>query len=216
MTQRHRHLGKRAGLFIALIFLVGGCGDRIGGSGQCGGVDLNGVCVGVVSIQPTDDVTGFGDTSDVDAYRLITGDCNADGTANDPEPFGRHAILVTFTMSNISTVDDEEPALPDFVTITGYTIDYSLNPNSSSGPPLTTRDFTGPTILVELDETVIETLRFVEIDTKTEYRNNQPLGSTVFPSYTATYTFRGTDQFNNPLTLVAHAQFTIGDFDLCP
>ncbi|HLB02704.1 MAG TPA: hypothetical protein VJM77_06185 [Nitrospiria bacterium] len=193
-------------LFLTGLFLImTGCGEE---SGQCGGVRDSGLCITIDTISPNDTAAGGGETSDVDALQV---DCDSTA-AVDPEPFGAHAADVKFSVNKTSPTVAVPPA-PAFVTLTQYTISYALNPGSPSGPALTSRTF-NDTIKIKTGASVTATLRFVEIAQKDQYLSGG--GSVLTPSsYTATYTFTGTDELNNPITLSGGTQFTIGDFDLC-
>lgn len=202
-----RNLFKQISQALALtgLFLIlTGCGEE---SGQCGGVRDSGLCITIDSISPNDTAGGGGATSDVDALQV---DCDTTA-AVDPEPFGAHGADVTFSVSKIAPAT--VPPAPAFVILTQYTITYTLDPGSPSGPALTSRTF-NETIKISTGLSVTTSLRFVEIAQKDQY---VLLGGPLVPgaSYTATYTFTGTDELSNPVTLTGHAQFTIGDFDLC-
>jgi hypothetical protein len=172
------------------------------------------MCATIDSIVPTDLVTGFGETSSVDAF-FSTNDCDGNGTPDDPEPFGEHSALVTISANLIPNI--QSPPAPAYVEFTGYTIEYFPSAaNATLGvpaPPLTTQPFS-ESWKVSADETVTKTLAFVSIATKNEFATT---GGTVFPAnYTARYTISGKTQFNQDIVLVGSASFSIGDFNMCP
>jgi len=196
---------------LALFGLAMGCGQT-GGGGQCDGADSSGMCATIDSIIPTDTVTGFGDTSDVDAFPLLSGDCDGNGVADDPEPFGKHSALVTISANLLPDVTS--PPAPEYVEFVGYDIDYIPSPdNLVPAPALTSQTFSD-SWRVSANESVTRTLEFVTIQTKLEYQSN---GGTALPAtYTARYTLYGKTQFNQFIKLVGLATFQIGDFNLCP
>jgi len=108
------------------------------------------------------------------------------------------------------------PPATAFITLTQYTISYTLDPGSPAGPALTSRTF-NETIKIDTGSSVTVTLPFVEISQKNEYVTGVGGSANANPprSYTATYTFTGTDQFNSTVTIRGFAQFSIGDFDNC-
>jgi hypothetical protein len=199
---------------LALFGLAFGCGTT-GGGGQCDGADSSGMCATIDNIVPTDLVSGFGPTSSVDAFRLVSGDCDANGTADDPEPFGDHSALVTISANLIPNVTS--PPAPEYVEFTGYTIEYIASPtNLIAAPPLATQVFS-ESWKVGADETVTKTLEFVSLQTKAEFFTAFGGVAPVAPiHYTAVYTISGKTQFDQDMTLVGSTAFSIGDFDACP
>ena len=212
-------LGATAVLGAAL-----GCGE-VGGSGQCGGVGDSGACIKIESIVPTYE-TGGGATSDVDAFMDV---CTLDDptTPEDETEFETitdHAAEVTFRNEPIPGAPSGSIAERD-VTITQYTISYSLNncPSGALCPALSTVNVSGESILIPKNSSVSRELKFIDLAKKQQYAELigdnlfPPHGpaSLQFPSYTATYTFQGTDIFNDPIILQGYTEFTIGDYDNC-
>ncbi len=196
-----------AGLFLPLL----ACGD-IGGSGQCGGVDVSRACLKIESIAPTYEPSG-GPTSDVDAYQ----DTCDPGPPVVFETITDHDATVTF--SNKPVGDAPSNAIPD-VTITQYTITYTLNscPAGMTCPAITPGPVTVfQTFLIPANSTVSVDLKFVDLQMKIDYSNNAvPFPPPfLYPSYTATYTFSGTDHFQHGVSATGFTEFTIGDYDNC-
>ncbi len=192
--------------FLGLISVLAlsGCGNEIGGSGQCGGAGDSGACVKLESITPTD-------TSNVDAFRT-TFDCNADGTADDPEPFTDHNATVS--ISNTIVPNFPGDILPD-VTLTNFRIEYRLNfcPAGFSCPNLISVDVS-ETLFIPADGSLTADIKFVDLEKKFEFQGGVS-SSSVYPSYSATYTFTGTDIFQNNISVSGSTEFTIGDYDNC-
>lgn len=203
-------VGRRSWMWAGLLFLAVGCGE-IGGAGQCNGVDSTGMCVTLDSIQPNDTVTGFGITSDVDAFQ--TADCDGDLTTVDPELFGKHAADVQFTAFLMPQVTS--PPAPAFVTWQSYTVEYIASPtNLVTAPALSTQVFAPDNIKLDADSFVKWTMEFVSSQTKAEYVAGG--GSSWPPAYyTAIYTFSGTTQFNQGIVLKGSASFSIGNYNNC-
>jgi len=201
----------RVWLSLATTALVGialGCGE-IGGAGQCNGVDMTGLCLTVDSIIPTDTAVTSKDTPDVDAF--IIADCDGDPATVDVEPFGSHSAKVTLTASLMPGVNS--PPAPAFVTLEGYTVAFTPNPNNSgSSPPLTGLIRT-ESIKINADSTLTFTLDLVPVDTKLEYVTN---GGDVIPMYySALFTLTGKSQFNQDLVIQGATSFDIGSFNNC-
>lgn len=197
-------LGATAVLGAAL-----GCG-QVGGAGQCNGVDVTGMCVAVDSVQPTDTVTGFGDTSDVDAFQ--NPDCDGNPATVDPEKFGKHSAKVTFSTKLMTGVTS--PPAPAFVTWENYTIEYiASSTNTVNAPALTAHSYAADSIKVNANESVTATLELVSIQTKDEYVKSN--GSSLPAIYSAVYTIKGTSQFNEDVVLKTSVSFNIGDYNLC-
>lgn len=194
----------------AFVGLAMGCG-QIGGAGQCNGVNITGMCVTVDSIQPTDTVTGFGDTSDVDAFQ--SADCDGDPATSDPEKFGKHSAKVTISATLMTGVSS--PPAPAFVTWTGYTIDFvASSTNLVSAPSLSSQAFAADNLKVNADTPTTWTFEFVPSQTKSEYANNS--GPQWPPAtYSAIYTFKGETQFKQDVEIKSSASFNIGNYDLC-
>lgn len=191
------------------LVLLGACG-QIGGSGQCGGVEDSGACVIIEDIQPTYE-SGGGNTSDVDARQDLCTNVST-GEVTDIEPFTDHSASVT--ISNNSLPGGNANLTPD-VTLTNYTIVYSLNscPSGESCPDLEPVSVS-QTLFIPANGNLTTTLKFVDLAKKAEYSDGVS-SLLIYPSYTATYTFSGTDIFNNKVAISGAAEFTIGDYDNC-
>jgi hypothetical protein len=159
------------------------------------------MCVKIDSITPVD-------SSDVDAFQNT--DCNGDGTTDDPEPFTKHDASVSF--SAILLEGATSPPAPGFVTLTGYTVDYTPNPSNPVAAPALSSWSLGLTQGIDVDTSVTLPLEMVPVSTKLEYAVG---GSQVPAIYTATYTIMGTTQFNEDIVLQGVASFNIGEFDTC-
>jgi hypothetical protein len=205
----------------ALMALLAGCGDEVGGSGQCGGVGDTGTCIKIESISPTYEVGGGEDISNVDAFMDV---CSVDEQTGEQtfEVITDHGANVTFrneTMPGAANDTSRD------VTITQYTLTYTLNrcPSGATCPQLSSIVSPGQSILLRANETVTVPLKFVDLATKMEYAEGvggslfPPHGASAveFPSYDAVYTFEGTDIYNNPVALQGSAEFTIGDYNNC-
>ena len=196
---------------FGIVTLLLGCGE-IGGSGQCFGVDATGMCLTIDSIQPTDTVTGFGDTSDVDIFQ--NPDCDLSTPEFETEAFGGHSADVSFTAALLEGVSS--PPAPAFMTFETYTIEYVASPaNTVTTPVLTTQFFSANSLKINADSSITATFEFVPIPTKDEYNSGGGDPSSV-AIYTAFYTFQGKSQFNQDVVLKGSAGFNLGNFDNCP
>lgn len=188
--------------------LLAACGE-VGGSGQCGGIESNGVCLTVDSITPF--YLGGG-TSSVDVSRNF--DCEGDGVAStdDIEAFTSHQADVEF--SAVSLVPAGSIAVPPFFTITSYQIDFFPNTGFATGPDLLSRRYS-ETFRIDTDSTGNSIrLVLVDLDGKDEWLANGGNDS-EHPTYSARYTFFGTDAFDNEIVAQGVTTFEIGGFDYC-
>lgn len=200
--------------------VLAGCGDEVGGSGQCGGVADSGACIKIESIAPTYEVGG-GDTSNVDAFMDV---CSVDEDTGEQtlEVITDHNASVTFRNDPLPGADSDTGR---DVTITRYVVSYTLNrcPSGATCPQLASVSPPGQSILIRAGGTVATELKFVDLATKMEYAEGvgdnlfppHTAAAVEFPSYNAVYTFEGTDVFNNPIALQGSAEFTIGDYNNC-
>lgn len=197
----------KAALVLIPIFLLSSCGGDLGGGGACGGAEDSGICLSVMSIDPTS-VDGTS-TSDVDAIQNIC-------PSGDPEIFGSHPADIVMTATTI----DPTFVVADFVLITDYTIEYTLQagvgPNLNPGglPQSYSRS-----TRIDIDKgvgglagLVDESFAFMPLLVTNDLWITWPGG---YPRYTATYTFNGRDSFDNPVSFRAFRDFTLGDFDRC-
>lgn len=193
-------------------------------SEECGGVGDLVSCLSIDSIQPTDSSSG-GNTSNVDAFRA---DCSDDPTAPEPEPFGDHNALITFSNQQFPrATGDTHPTVGGSlaVTILSYSVSYTLNhcPEQATGCPALTgfTVSTGPTFTIPPGGTTSQTFPFVPLRVKEEYsaEGGELFGNLAgfpFPSYSANYIFNArTVDFEDDFQIVGSAEFTIGAFNNC-
>lgn len=205
MGQRN-HRAMISGLIgISFGLFLYACGE-IGGSGQCGGVESNGVCTNIESITPI-----YLDEEIISVDVIGGTDCDNDVTTVDPESFTTHQADVDFNA--ISLLPDETPGVPTFVTLTQYTIDYSLDPGPSSGPSIPQQRY-NQSLKLETGSGATVRVIFFSLDLKEDYVNSGGNPSD-YPSYTATYTFTGTDAFGEGIAVQGRTQFEIGNFNNC-
>jgi hypothetical protein len=191
---------------LGVLSILVACGNP-GGDG-CGGEGDIVSCVSVSSIVPQS--AAGDDSSNVDAF--FNTDCNADGIADDPEPFTDDNAEITFSNDPFRDASDSQS-----VAVRSVTISYSLNscPAGAICPPLpeTTQNVS---LVILPENTTPGIFPFVPLRVKQAYANQggSPL---AFPSYSANYTFVvQTLGFADTFTVEASAEFTIGSFNLCP
>ena len=213
MRVTHVIAALRALVLILAGLALSSCGDKAGGGGACGGVDNNGVCLFISSIEPVD-VTGA--TINVDVIQNL--DCDGDGNpptgTNDPEPFSDHDALVTFGSFTIGNV----PTTTTRIFIVSYTISYAINLGSGPGPVVPSVTIgTGSIIEVPTNGSVQATVTIFNQQQKFDYLNVPPLGNPADEvSYFARYTFNGEDEFGNTVFTQASTQILLADFNNCP
>lgn len=185
-------------LLLGAILLLTSCGDSTSPN-VCGGAEQNGVCLYVVSLEPSYQGAL---TNNVDA---IQGTC---GTT--AEPFFDHQIAVVFNAVTLGATSNTTQ-----ITINRYTITYTLNPTSVDPGPATIPSYEGlPNVVVPTDGTTSIDLNLL----LTSQRDNfQTLPGYVglWPAYTASYTFYGLDEYGRPVRIGGTTEFTIGDYDNC-
>ncbi len=198
----------------ALVLILAGlalssCGDKAGGGGACGGVDNNGVCLFISSIEPVD-VTG--PTINVDV--ILNPDCDGDGNPPppgtiDPEPFSDHDALVTFGSFTIGNV----PTTTTRIFIVSYTISYAINLGSGPGPVV-------PSVTIGTGSIIeVPTNGSAQADVTIFNQAQKAIFAAAFaggePSYFARYTFNGEDEFGNTVFTQASTQILLADFNNC-
>jgi hypothetical protein len=166
-------------------------------------------CLEVDNIAPQDAADNV--SSNVDAFRNVCLD--DEGNPTDPEPFTDHNADITFSNSTFPGADDSFD-----IRLVRFSISYRLNdcPTGVSGCPALTGFSAGQSLLIPAGSTVTRTFPFVPLGVKDQYAT---AGGAEFPppSYTAVYTFTAqTTPFNETITVEASAEFSIGNFDLCP
>jgi hypothetical protein len=207
---------------IGTLCILLGCDTDF--SEECGGVGDLVSCLSIDSIQPTDSSSG-GNTSNVDAFRA---DCSDDPTAPEPEPFGDHNALITFSNQQFPRATGDTPPTVGgslAVTILSYSVSYTLNhcPERATVCPALTgfTVSTGPTFTIPPDGTTTQTFTFVPLRVKEEYsaEGGELFGNLAgfpFPSYSANYVFNArTVDFEDDFQIVGSAEFTIGAFNNC-
>jgi hypothetical protein len=165
-------------------------------------------CLEVNSIAP-EDANGEA-TSNVDAFQGI---CTDDEGNPTPEPFTDHNAAVTFSNNTFPGADESFA-----IRIVRFTISYRLNdcPAGASGCPPLTGFSAAQSLLIPAGGTATATFPFVPLRVKDQYVDS---GGAAFPppSYNIVYSFTAqTTPFNETITVDASAEFTIGNFDLCP
>ena len=202
----------RALALILAGLALSSCGDKAGGGGACGGVDNNGVCLFISSIEPVD-VTG--PTINVDV--ILNPDCDGDGNPPppgtiDPEPFSDHDALVTFGSFTIGNV----PTTTTRIFIVSYTISYAINLGSGPGPVVPSVTIgTGSIIQVPTNGSVQATVTIFNQTQKAAFAAD-PAFVGGEPSYFARYTFNGEDEFGNTVFTQASTQILLANFNNCP
>ncbi len=195
----------------ALVLILAGlalssCGDEAGGGGACGGVDNNGVCLFISSIEPFDT---NGNTIDVDVIQNI---CDATVTPNIIEDFSDHDALVTFGSFTIGNV----PTTTTRIFIVSYTISYAINLGSAPGPVVPSVTIgTGSIIEVPTNGSVQANVTIFNQAQKAAFAAD-PAFVGGEPSYFARYTFNGEDEFGNTVFTQASTQILLADFNNCP
>ena len=194
----------------ALVLILAGlalssCGDKAGGGGACGGVDNNGVCLFISSIEPVD---VNGPTIDVD---VIPGLCPPVAMPT-PEPFSDHDALVTFGSFTIGNV----PTTTTRIFIVSYTISYAINLGSAPGPVVPSVTIgTGSIIEVPTNGSVQATVTIFNQAQKAAFAAD-PAFVGGEPSYFARYIFNGEDEFGNTVFAQASTQILLANFNNCP
>lgn len=194
---------RRVALFAApvLSLFLASCGDEA----ECQGADLNGVCFVVSNVVPRYDNAN---TNNVD---VVQGTC---GTA--PEPFFDHGARLTlsaFTIGNNRTNSTR-------ILVTRYTISYQLNPGSDNpalGPAIPSfqaNNFgASQTLEVPVNGTLDADFSLFDINQKIDFFFAMTAGE--YPSYTATYTVVGADEYGREVSSTGSTEIKIGDYNNC-
>lgn len=194
---------RRVALFAAPVFslFLASCGDEA----KCQGADLNGVCFVVSNVVPR---YNSANTNNVD---VVQGTC---GTT--PEPFFDHSATLTlsaFTIGNNRTNSTR-------ILLTRYTISYRLNPGSDNpalGPAIPSsqaNDFgANQTLEVAVNGTQDADLNLFDINQKQDFAAAMTAGA--YPSYTATYTVYGADEYGREVSSTGSTEIKIGDYNNC-
>jgi hypothetical protein len=194
----------RALALILAGLALSSCGDEAGGGGACGGVDNNGVCLFISSIEPFDT---NGSTINVDVQQNV---CDPLAVPPEIEPFSDHDALVTFGSFTIGNV----PTTTTRIFIVSYTISYGINLGSIPGPiPPSITIGTGAIIEVPTNGSVQATVTIFNQAQKAIFAAAFAGGE---PSYFARYTFNGEDEFGNTVFTQASTQILLADFNNCP
>ena len=208
MRATHVIAALRALALILAGLALSSCGDEAGGGGACGGVDNNGVCLFISSIEPFDT---NGSTINVDVPVVSPTDCNGDGVFDDPEPFSDHDAVVTFGAFTIGNV----PTTTTRIFIVSYTISYAINLGSGPGPVVPSVTIgTGSIIEVPTNGSVQATVTIFNQAQKAAFAADLAFVGGE-PSYFARYTFNGEDEFGNTVFTQASTQILLADFNNC-
>ena len=214
---------RRIALFATpvLSLFLASCGDEA----ECQGADLNGVCFMVSSVVPTylED-----DTSNVDIYPSFC-------ASGNPEPYTDHGARLTlsaFTIGNNRTTSTR-------ILLTRFVISYQLNSGSNNprlGPDLPSTQAenfgTGQTFEVPVNGTLEAEVSLFDIQQKGYYHDayvsggypvtdldpastNDLLLPNNLPSYTATYTVYGQDEYGREVSSTGSAEIKIGAYNAC-
>jgi hypothetical protein len=195
----------------ALVLILAGlalssCGDEAGGGGACGGVDNNGVCLFISSIEPFDT---NGNTIDVDVQQNV---CDPVPVPPVIEPFSDHDALVTFGAFTIGNA----PTTTTRIFIVSYTISYAINLGSGPGPVVPSVTIgTGFILEVPINGSAQADVTIFDQGQKAAFAAD-PAFVGGEPSYFARYTFNGEDEFGNTAFAQASTQILLADFNNCP
>ncbi|MFB3088391.1 MAG: hypothetical protein ACE10E_08795 [Acidiferrobacterales bacterium] len=205
MRATHVIAALRALALILAGLALSSCGDEAGGGGACGGVDNNGVCLFISSIEPFDT---NGNTIDVDVQQNV---CDPVPVPPVIEPFSDHDALVTFGAFTIGNA----PTTTTRIFIVSYTISYGINLGSGPGPILPSVTIgTGSIIEVPTNGSVQATVTIFNQQQKAAFAAD-PAFVGGEPSYFARYTFNGEDEFGNTVFTQASTQILLADFNNC-
>ncbi|HHL40584.1 MAG TPA: hypothetical protein ENJ37_08760 [Deltaproteobacteria bacterium] len=197
-----------------LAALVVSCGDQTGGGGG-GGSGSSGIIFSVDKVVPRD-LVSLADSWSVDM--VWNTDCNGDGTADDPELFGAHGADITLTAKHMDGVT--VPPAARFLTITHYTVEYSIV-TGYTGPSFPTRTYY-ESLMIELQTglrgNATMSVKLMPEDLKRTYvpaLGGSQTWTYGYPEYNVVYTFYAQDEYGNDLMTKAFAVVTLGNFNAC-
>ncbi len=203
-------------LLLLVLSLATGCGPAL--NAHCTVETKAGACLTLISIEPYSGVDGIFSTN-VDAWQ---GSCEVPDPANpgqtklEAEPFTDHMATLTITNAPPSELQGT-PEMAPAVTLDEYHVVFETNECARDVvcPELDPMDFEpGPSVSILAGTTAQITLPFVPLRKKFEYqlKSGIPGG---YSSYSAIIEIRGRDD-EGRIKLEGAAEFSIGDFDLCP
>lgn len=185
---------------ICTALLLHSCGGDKASSSVCGGIQSDGVCVYISSIQPTYNGTP---TSNIDTTQ--------DTCGTTPEKFTDHLANLTVGAFYIGGTTNSTQ-----ITITSYSITYTLNPTSiDQGPTIPTWSTQGPNAVINVGSSNTFSVNLFDIAQKQYYDTLPPNAGAGFPSYSVTYTLNGVDNYGHPITVSGSTEVTIGDYNNC-
>ena len=211
---------RRIALFAApaVSLFLASCGDEA----ECQGADLNGVCFMVSTVAPK---YFDAETPSVDIYLA---QCSA-GPPPVFEPFSAHTARLTLSAFTIGNNRSNSTR----IILRRYSISYVLNPGSDNPalgpaiPGVQVNDFgTGQTFEVPVNGTLEADFTLFDLQQKQDYYDTyvangfpmDPFAPTIplnYPSYTATYTVYGADEYGREVSATGSAQISIGAYNNC-
>lgn len=204
----------RISLSLLFLFVIGSCGEQLGGGGGGGGAKETGIYLNVDSIAPRDEIPGK-DTTRIDM--TWNTDCSNDGstTTDDIEKFGDHTATVTLSAARVPGATDS-PAAGNWIQINRYTVEYTVS-QGYSGPSFSNKEYTA-SVKTSVDGTASITAELMPVELKKTYVSS--LGGTLtwsygYPLYTVTYTFYGEDDRGRDVWARGFVTVEIGGFNNC-
>lgn len=211
---------RRIALFAApmMSLFLASCGDEA----ECQGADLNGVCFVVSKVVPR---YFNANTGSVD---IFAAECSP-GPPPVNEDFAAHSARLTlsaFTIGNNRTNSTR-------IILQRFDISYRLNPGSDNPalgpaiPGVQASNFgTAQTFEVPVNGTLDADVNLFDLQQKTDYYNTyvangfpmDPASPTIpanYPSYTATYTVYGADEYGRQVSSTGSAEISIGAYNNC-
>lgn len=207
---------RRVALFAPMMsLLLVSCGDEA----ECQGADLNGVCFVVSNVVPR---YLNANTNNAD---VIQDTCSPGPppVAEDYTDHGARLTLSAFTIGNNRTNSTR-------ILLTRFDIAYRLNAGSNNPrlgpdiPPIQGENFaTGQTFEVPVNGTLEADVSLFDIQQKIDYvtaylADGFPTVSGSldnYPSYTATYTVYGADEYGREVSSTGSAEIKIGHYYNC-
>lgn len=197
----------RIALFSApmMTLFLASCGDEA----ECRGADVNGVCFVVSSVVP---IYLDANTNNVDVTRDIC-EPGPPAVLEDFTDHGARLTLSAFTIGNNRTNSTR-------IILRNFDISYRLNPGSDNprlGPDIPSiqgNNFgTGQTFEVPVNGTLEADVSIFDIQQKTDFATAMTGGA--YPSYTATFTVYGADEYGREVSSTGSAEIKIGEYDYC-